>query len=103
MENFQTSHSTERLRESRFTSVEDTLKDRIVEAQKGGVWIQDRIANLSKYDLNFQVGVDGGLRLRGRIVIPKVPELKLEICDEAHKSRYTVHPSSRRGISGEKT
>jgi hypothetical protein len=40
------------------------------------------------------IGKDGGVRLCNRLVVPKVPSLKLEICDKAHKSRYTVHPRS---------
>ena len=34
------------------------------------------------------------MRLRGRLVVPKVPSLKWEICDKAHKSRYTVYPGN---------
>ena len=43
---------------------------------------------------HFCIGEDGGLRINGCLVVLKDPSLKLEICDEAHKSRYTVHPGS---------
>ncbi|KAD6454380.1 hypothetical protein E3N88_09086 [Mikania micrantha] len=37
---------------------------------------------------------DGVLYLNGRIWIPKSEELRTLICDEAHKSRYSVHPGA---------
>ena len=73
-------------------AVEESLKDRIVRAQREDAWVQDWVTNLSKYTPEMSIGSDGGLRLNGRLVVSKVPELKLEICDEAHKTRYIVHP-----------
>ncbi|XP_058084608.1 uncharacterized protein LOC131232402 [Magnolia sinica] len=43
---------------------------------------------------DWHVSSDGGPRYRGRICFLKVPELKQAILDEAHRSCFTVHPSS---------
>ena len=42
----------------------------------------------------WTIGVDGGLRLRLRLYVPDDVALRQEIFDEAHRSRYTVHPGS---------
>ena len=42
----------------------------------------------------FNLSSDGILRFRNRVVVPKDEELKREILEESHRSRYTVHPSS---------
>ena len=34
------------------------------------------------------------MRLNDRLAVPKDPQLRKEILDEAHRSRYTVHPGS---------
>ena len=41
---------------------------------------------------DFNLGSDGILRFRNRVVVPKDEELKREILEESHRSRYTVHP-----------
>ncbi|KAI5335083.1 hypothetical protein L3X38_025216 [Prunus dulcis] len=38
---------------------------------------------------------DGGLRYRGKLCVPESKNLKREILDEAHRSKYTVHPGSK--------
>ena len=42
----------------------------------------------------WTIGADGGLRMRGRLVVPSVPELRRALFDEAHRARYTVHPGT---------
>ena len=32
--------------------------------------------------------------MKGRLVVPGVLELKKELLDEAHRSRYTAHPGT---------
>ena len=36
---------------------------------------------------------NGGLRYRGRIVVPRLADLRDEIIREFHFSRFTLHPS----------
>ncbi|CAA0825651.1 Unknown protein, partial [Striga hermonthica] len=42
----------------------------------------------------FQLGSDGALGFRGRIVVPKVEALRKEILSEAHTAPYLPHPGS---------
>ncbi|XP_070032973.1 uncharacterized protein [Nicotiana tomentosiformis] len=39
------------------------------------------------------VGEDGVLRMHGRICVPNVDGLRALILEEAHSSRYSIHPS----------
>ena len=43
---------------------------------------------------DFNLGPDGILRFQNRIVASKDEQLKKDISEETHCSRYTVHPSS---------
>ena len=43
---------------------------------------------------DFSVRDDGTLRMRQRLCVPNVTELKKEILDEAHSSAYAMHPGS---------
>ena len=54
-------------------TVEESLKDRVIKAQQEDAWVLDKIANLSKFSPEMSVGSDGGLRVNGRIVVPKNP------------------------------
>ena len=58
-------------------ALEDTLLQKIVKGQKKDKWIQDRIRDIHSFEPDWKVGSDGGLRLRGRLVVPKIPDLKL--------------------------
>ena len=40
------------------------------------------------------VGEDGVLRMRGRICVPNVDGLRELILEEAHSSRYSIHPGT---------
>ena len=74
-------------------AVELTLVDRVVEAQKEDAWVRQRLSELGNSEV-WSVGSRGELRMKGRLVVPDVPNLKAEIFVEAHKARYTVHPGS---------
>ncbi|XP_077249415.1 uncharacterized protein LOC143888918 [Tasmannia lanceolata] len=43
---------------------------------------------------DFSIGADGYLYFKGRICVPAKEDLRRSILDEAHKSRYTIHPGS---------
>ena len=49
---------------------------------------------LSKYNESFSQGVDGVLRYQGRLCVPDVDDLRGQILEEAHISRYSNHPST---------
>lgn len=72
-----------------------TLISRIIEEQKIDTWVQARIAEVpDNTNSDFSIGTDGGIRFQQRLVVPDVANLKNEILEEAHRSRYTVHPGS---------
>ena len=41
---------------------------------------------------DWSVDSDGGLRFKGKLCVPNIVELRKEIMDDAHRSRYTIHP-----------
>ena len=41
---------------------------------------------------SFQVDNEGILRLKGRIYVPNIPELRKEALDKCHKSKLSIHP-----------
>ena len=43
-------------------------------------------------DKGWSIEADGSVKLSGRLVVPDLPELRKEIMDEAHKSKYSIHP-----------
>ncbi|KAA3488076.1 reverse transcriptase [Gossypium australe] len=45
-------------------------------------------------DSNFLIDVEGCLRFKNQICVPKEPELIRMICDKAHNSRLSIHPGS---------
>ena len=46
--------------------------------------------------LDFNIGVEGILRYRNRLVVSKDEDLKREILEETHRSKYTVHPEGNK-------
>ena len=45
-------------------------------------------------DVSFRLKEDGSILMNDRIWVPNNPELRNEILEEAHKSKYTIHPGS---------
>jgi hypothetical protein len=78
-------------------SVEATLRDDIVLAQqcsKGiGVIKQKITQGEGKYKC-FQMDPEGVLWFNARIVVPKDHKLRKQIMDEAHLSKFSIHPGS---------
>ena len=54
--------------------------------------IRDRVQSGTS-DEGWTVHADGGLRYRGRVVVPQLTDLREEILREFHCFRFTVHPS----------
>ena len=40
----------------------------------------------------WSIDTDGACRCSGRLCVPNESRLRMDILDEAHKSRMTVHP-----------
>ena len=75
--------------------VQSSLKERILEAQLASDWIKkciDEVTHGVTTTGEWSMDADSGLRLHGRLVVPESDNLKKEIMDEAHRTRYSVHP-----------
>ncbi|WVZ93330.1 hypothetical protein U9M48_039317, partial [Paspalum notatum var. saurae] len=78
-------------------SIEPTLRDPIVEAQKhdpGMAHIREGIAE-AKRDC-FTLDNQGVLWFKNRLVVPKDMELRKKILEEAHNSVLAMHPGSNK-------
>jgi hypothetical protein len=74
-----------------------TLRDEIKAAQKndeGMGYIKKRMQEGDPKVAYFHEDAEGTLWFKERQVVPKKEELKKKILDEAHTSRYTIHPGS---------
>jgi hypothetical protein len=78
-------------------SVEPTLHDQIIMAQlhdEGVKIIKQKLSQgEEKYKL-FRQDKNGVLWFESRIVVPKNHELRKQILDEAHLSKFSIHPGS---------
>jgi hypothetical protein len=78
-------------------TVEPILQDSIVMAQlhdKGVKIIKQQLAQGEEKYKCFQEDPKGIIRFNGRMVVPKNPQLRKQIMDEAHLSKFTMHPGS---------
>jgi hypothetical protein len=74
-----------------------TLRSEIIVAQKsdeGMGHIKRRMRDGDPKVICFREDAEGTLWFKERLVVPKREALKKKILDEAHTSRYTIHPSS---------
>jgi hypothetical protein len=74
-----------------------TLRDEIKAAQKndeGMGSIKRRMHEGDPKVACFCEDVEGALCFKERLVVPKKEELRKKIFDEAHTSRYSIHPGS---------
>ncbi|GJZ77195.1 putative reverse transcriptase domain-containing protein [Tanacetum coccineum] len=73
-------------------TLQSSIKDRILAAQKVAI---DEFAGLHKgLDEMIEQGSDGTLYYLDRIWVPLKSEVRTLIMDEAHKSKYSVHPGA---------
>ena len=76
-----------------------TLWDQIIAAQKNDVGMGKIRQRLSKNDPRvqcFHQDSEGVLWFKNRLVVPKDLELRKKILDEAHLSRYSIHPGTNK-------
>ncbi|XP_073019347.1 uncharacterized protein [Primulina eburnea] len=77
--------------------IEAELISRIKEAQKTDAQILKSIQLvLNGHKSGFEIVFDDSLRLNGRLVVPEKSDLRLELLDEAHCSRYSIHPGGKK-------
>jgi hypothetical protein len=82
-----------------YISVEPTLQEQIIMAQIGdkGIQVIKEMLNqkVDKYKC-FRQDSKGVLLFEDRLVVPKNPELRKKILDEAHLSKFSMHPGSNK-------
>jgi hypothetical protein len=74
-----------------------TLMDEIIDAQKNDNRMDHIKRRMREGDPKvacFREDVEGALRFKERLVVPWREALKKKILDEAHTSRYSIHPGS---------
>ncbi|KAH0781018.1 hypothetical protein KY290_000616 [Solanum tuberosum] len=69
------------------TTVEENQESDLILLQLKGAVHQHRVEVFSQ-------GEDGVLRYQGRLCVHKVGELRQQILEEAHNSRYSIHPGA---------
>jgi hypothetical protein len=82
-----------------YISVEPTLHEQIVMAQigdKGVQIIKEMIKQKAEKYKCFRQDSKGVLWFGDRLVVPKNPELRKKVLDEAHLSKFSMHPGSNK-------
>jgi hypothetical protein len=82
-----------------YISVEPTFQEQIVRAQiedKGVQVIKEMIKQKAEKYKCFRQDCKGVLWFGDRLVVPKDPELRKKILDEAHLSKFSMHPGSNK-------
>ena len=75
--------------------VQSVLIDRLKEAQKQDKLVLRVLDKLKAGESSdFSCTSDGTLLFKGRLVVPRDEGLRREILEEAHQSRFTMHPGS---------
>lgn len=77
--------------------IESNLEAQIIAAQKedkGMNYLKKKIASNAFTDL--KVDDAGVIWFKDQLVVPKVPELRQRVLDEAHTTRYSIHPGSNK-------
>ena len=76
-----------------------TLRDQIIAAQRNNMGTEKIRQRLRENDPRvacFHLDDEGVLWFKDRLVVPKDLELRKQILDEAHLSRYSIHPGSNK-------
>jgi hypothetical protein len=82
-----------------YISVEPTLHEQIIMAQigdKGVQVIKEMIEQMVDKYKCFRQDSKGILWFGDQMVVPKNPELRKKILDEAHLSKFSMHPGSNK-------
>lgn len=80
-------------------TVQPSLISKVIQEQAQDVGMRAKMVELTIEPTfiglsEWTIGNDGGLRYRGKLCVPESKNLKREIMDEAHRSKYTVQSGS---------
>lgn len=73
--------------------MQSILIQSIKESQRDDPKLLKILEHLHSYQY-FSVLKDGSLTFKGRLCVPCDPAIKRELLDEAHHTKYTIHPES---------
>jgi len=79
--------------------LDSVLEDQIRSAQAKDEEIKRIISKISVKDegyKQFRQDETGGVYYGNRLVVPADPELRKQILDEAHLSKFSIHPGSNK-------
>jgi hypothetical protein len=74
-----------------------TPRDEIISTQKNDEGMRHIKRRMQEGDLKvacFHEDAEGTLWFKKRLLVPKKEALKKKVMDEAHKSKYSIHPRS---------
>jgi hypothetical protein len=77
--------------------MESTIKDHIVSAQRKNseiAHIKEKVRTGQQID--FSIDDTDVLWFKNWLVVPKIPELRQLILNEAHSTRFSIHPGSNK-------
>ncbi|KAJ9553346.1 hypothetical protein OSB04_017391 [Centaurea solstitialis] len=81
--------------------VQTSLKSQILEAQREALKGDNlKKETLHQIEKEFEEKADGVRYFKDKIWIPKVDQLRTMIMDEAHQSKYSIHPGSDKIYKG---
>lgn len=79
--------------------VRPSIFDRIAEAQKQDsdiIYFRQSCNDIGRSEklIGFDIDSHKCVHRRGRLITPDVGNLRVDIMEDCHRSRYTIHPSS---------
>src|SRR5581483_10192732 len=81
--------------------VQTSLKSQILEAQEEALKVENlKKETLHQLEKDFEVKSDGIRYFKDRVWIPRVDQLRSMIINEAHQTRYSVHPGADKMYKG---
>ncbi|KAJ9561636.1 LOW QUALITY PROTEIN: hypothetical protein OSB04_006796 [Centaurea solstitialis] len=81
--------------------VQTSLKSQILKAQREALKADNlKKETLHKLEKEFEEKLDGVQYFKDRIWVPKVDRLRKLIMDEAHQSKYSIHPGADKMYKG---
>ena len=81
--------------------VQRSMKTQILEAQEEALKAENlKEEALHHMEKEFETRVDGARYFKNRVWIPTVDQLRTRIMDEAHQTKYSIHPGADKMYKG---
>lgn len=70
------------------------ITEKVLEAQGSATELPDMLEASKRENSELRITTDGGVRFRNRLWVPAIEDLRREVLNEAHRSKYSIHPRS---------